>query len=109
MDRETRELLERGVAAIERLAQDPVIEMQTGPPVCPHCGAMNPTVKVDDQAGEGLLGDFVIRAQCQCGEVFYAIPVQWDNVGSMEEAAQVISERNDLRGFNGGEDQRAQT
>jgi hypothetical protein len=99
MDEETMKLLERGVAALESLAQDPVIEMETGPPVCPHCNAMNPKVTVRDSEGQGFLIDFVIRAECQCGRVFYAMPIQWDTAGTLEETEQAISERRELRGF----------
>jgi hypothetical protein len=103
MDRETRELLERGVAAIERLAEDPVIEVETKPPVCPHCEKINPNVRVQESEAEGKLAEFVIQAQClNCHKPFFAIPMQWEVATSGEEVRQMISERIELRGFNQG-------
>jgi hypothetical protein len=101
-----QEFLERGVTALERLAQDPVIEMETGPPVCPHCEKMNPTVRVEESEGIGALGEFVIKATCtHCGNVFYAVPIQWVCAPTVQEAGNVISERAELSGFHSREDQ----
>lgn len=96
-------LLERGVLAFERMADDPVIQMETKPPVCPHCEKMNPSVRVQESEAEGKLAEFVIQAQClYCHKPFFAIPVQWEVASSVEEVRQMISERAELRGFNQG-------
>lgn len=101
MDNEKLEgLLERGVSALEALAQDPVIEMQTGPPVCPHCETINPKVRVSEHEDSGRMGGFVIRMHClHCNEVFYSIPMQWACVKTTDEAAQVMEERADISGI----------
>lgn len=100
-----QELLERGVTALELLAQDPVIQMETGPPVCPHCNEMNPLVLVHESEARGKLAEFVIQAQClHCDSVFYAIPVQWDTVQTTEQAAQLIAERAEITGYARKED-----
>jgi hypothetical protein len=95
MDRRLEELLERGVKAVERLAEDPVIEVETKPPVCPSCDRMNPSVRTQQSEGEGKLAEFVIQAECQhCHKVFYGIPVQWFTTSEIEEAKVVIEERS---------------
>lgn len=102
MDAYERELLERGVAAIERLAQDPVIEIETKPPACPHCEKINPMVRIGvEEEAIGPMAEFVIKAQClNCNKLFYALPDQWSTVASVAQAAQVMQERLELRGFN---------
>lgn len=100
MDEEMKGYLERGISALESLAQDPVIEIETKPPACPHCNRMNPMVRVQESESQGELGDFVIRAHClHCNEVFYALPAQWDCVTSTEDAGRLIQERAEIRGF----------
>lgn len=107
-DEELRGLLERGIRAIESLAEDPVIQMQVGPPVCPHCETINPTVLVRESEGVGALGEFVIRAECQlCRNVFFAMPVQWECARNTDEATQLQKERFEINGLNSREDQRA--
>lgn len=96
-------LLERGVLAFERLAQDPVIEIETKPPVCPHCEKINPNVRVQESEAEGKLAEFVIEAEClSCHKPFYAIPMQWEVAKTVTEAGQMMKERNEIRGFDQG-------
>jgi len=96
-------LAERATLALEELAKDPVIQVETSPPVCPHCGQMNPVVKVRESEAEGPLAEFIIRATClQCGAEFYALPYQMDCVISATDAAELLNERVKSSGFNGG-------
>lgn len=107
MEPEIREFLERGIAALESLAQDPVIQVETMPPVCPHCEDMNPIVKVSDTEGQGPLAEIVIRGTClRCRNEFIAIPVQYECVKTISDAVELMNERNEQRGFNGGKNQR---
>lgn len=101
MDAEIQRLLERGVAALEKLTEDPVVHMETGPPVCPHCDRMNPTVRVEESEETGPLGEFVIRCHCtHCNRVFYAIPIQWVCCHDVSEVESVINEKAALSGFS---------
>jgi RNase P subunit RPR2 len=110
VDSETRELARRLVKAVENLAEDPEIQVEVHPPVCPHCEQINPAVKVRETEAEGQLAEFVIRAQCMnCGNEFYALPFQMDCVSSLVEAQELMQERMELGGYNGGESQRTAT
>lgn len=103
------ELAERAVNALEQLAKDPVIHVETMPPVCPHCEEMNPIVGVKETEGQGALGEIVIKATClRCSNEFVAMPVQMECVKTVEEAVELMEERKRQRGFNGGKNQRAQ-
>jgi hypothetical protein len=94
------QLLERGVVALENMAKDPVLEVETHPPVCGHCGAINPSVRVHEGDAEGKLAEFVIMAHClQCSRAFYAIPLQWASVTTMDEAKALIEERLEIGGY----------
>jgi hypothetical protein len=102
--------LERAASALELLAQDPVINVEVRPPVCPHCNTLNPVVRVEESAASGKLGEFVIQAHCvSCNNVFYSLPMQWDCVKTPDEARIVLEEREEIRvDLNGGTNQGAQ-
>jgi hypothetical protein len=104
MDVDTRRLLERGIEAIERLAEDPVIQIETGPPLCPFCERVNPVIRVGESENTGALAEFVIRAHCQhCNNVFYGIPLHWSTVKTTEEVREIISERVEAGGYSRNE------
>lgn len=101
-------LAERGVAALEALAQDPVIHMETQPPVCPHCEEMNPIVEISAEAnsGTGPLGSFVLKCTClRCSNVLYMLPTQMESFRTIEEVTEIGQERNAQRGFDSGQSQ----
>lgn len=92
-----QEYLERGISALESLAQDPEIKVETFPPVCPHCEMMNPVIRVEEEISEGPMGEYVLLANCgNCKNNFYAIPFHWDAVKTLEEAMEVARERANL-------------
>lgn len=95
------ELLERGVVALEKLNEEPVMHVESGPPVCPHCERVNPIVRVSEATGEGPLGEFLIQARClACQKSIYAIPLMWDCVGTTEEAREVNEQRKERLGYS---------
>ena len=70
------ELLQRLVIATEKMASDPEIEIEGGPPICADCGKMNPIVELSPQdGGRGPLAEIAIEATCtHCGSYLCAIP-----------------------------------
>lgn len=102
---DTNEILERIAAACERMAEDPVIQMETGPPVCPHCEKMNPVIRVEESGGTGLMAEFVIKAQCQsCGKLFYAIPLQFHTTTRLTEVPEILQARKEIAGYERNND-----
>ena len=100
VEAEDRQLLERLTVAVERLAEDPVIHMETGPPVCPHCERINPSVHVDNVGGSGPLAEFVIRAKCDhCTKLFFAFPTQWQAISDLENVTKAIQAHKELGGY----------
>lgn len=74
MEQRIEGLVERGVLALEKLASDPVVEIEAGPPICPSCGKHDPIVTMMETEGQGKLSDFIIKGQCHtCGETIYGI------------------------------------
>lgn len=73
--------LERIAVANEeliRLAKDErdVGESITGPPLCPHCGRLNPSIR--SEGGSGEFADFKLVAHCEnCGQTFLAVSQGW--------------------------------
>lgn len=94
-------LAERAVSALEKLSDDPVIDVPVKPPVCPNCQKLNPAVRVQESEANGPLFEFVIMCHClSCNSTFFAIPESWTCVSDVEQVKQVISERAELSGFN---------
>jgi hypothetical protein len=86
------ELMERLVIATERMAADPEIEIEGGPPICPGCGKMNPVVELpEQQAGRGPLAEIAIEATCtHCGGLVIAIPESYSMHRVREQAIAEI-------------------
>ena len=100
MDEEVRQLLERGVIALEKLNEEPEIRVETHPPVCPHCERINPMIRTAEDEGTGAMAEIVYRFQClHCNQVFYGIPLMWSTVTDVQQAANVIQERAELGGY----------
>ena len=96
--------LDRAVAALEKLADDPVIHVESGPPVCPHCETLNPTIQVEEGAGEGPFSTFCVEPRCgNCGEQFFAVPIQWATFQFYQEAEAELERRKEV--FEGVNDE----
>lgn len=104
----TDEHVERLVSALERqavaseelirLAKDErdfgeQVENQPGPPFCPHCSKVNPTVRTQAE-GSGQLSDFVLVMQCaHCNNMFYGLVEGWIIAPDIEAAKQLRDAR----------------
>lgn len=100
---EILERLDRIADGIEKLGENPVIEMETAPPVCPNCERMNPIVRTEESGGVGLMAEFVIRFRCEhCTTIFYALPIQYQSTTSMTEITQMVETRKEVGGFSDG-------
>lgn len=103
---EANELLERIAVACERMAEDPVIQMETGPPACPSCGVMNPVIHVAESGGSGPMAEFVIKARCtSCGNPFYALALQYQTTTRITELPQMIEARREMGGYERNNDE----
>lgn len=92
-------LLERIALGIEKLAEDPIVEMEVAPPVCPHCGVFNPNVTTSDIGGTGRLAEFHVALTCEeCGKPFWGTPVQWSMHLEMSTLRREILERAEYVG-----------
>ena len=109
MDREIRQVtdrflsrLDRLTKAVESLAEEPEIQMEIAPPVCPHCGVFNPSVRIPDGA-DGPLMDCVLQAECgNCGMTMFAVPIQWDMLPDVAAYERYVVERTEIQ--NAGRD-----
>lgn len=98
--RETERLLNQAVKALERnavatekmlaIAEREQIQFEYSPPMCPHCGAVNPEVTQLNVEGSGLLGDFIMQAEAHCcNHVIYAIPLGFSSANDVEMAKDI--------------------
>jgi len=87
------ELTERIANAVEKLASDPEIEIEGGPPLCPTCGRLNPIVDLPPQdSGRGPLAEIAIEATCtHCGGLVIAIPESYSMHRIREQAMQELT------------------
>jgi hypothetical protein len=77
------EALERMASAQEELnklareqAEEPMEEFTPGPPICPHCGTFNPSIR--NEGGTGPWVEYVLAAYCDnCGNTFLAQAQGW--------------------------------
>jgi uncharacterized FAD-dependent dehydrogenase len=96
-----REVPERILAVLERIAKanEDLIVLATEerdeqdsapapPPYCPHCRKPNPVIR--NEGGTGDFADFVLVAKCECGEMFYAKPEDWNVYLNKEDAAAAL-------------------
>lgn len=94
MDREEKNLLERIAAGIEHLAEDPIINIESGPPVCPFCEVKNPRISTRESEASGPLGEYIIQCHCEhCHEIFYGLPTMWLCLRTIDEVREEISQR----------------
>lgn len=104
MDRRAEEILERIAVGIEKLADDPVLQVESGPPVCPHCETLNPVVQVTESSGEGPFSTFCLEPVCgNCGNLFYAVPLEWATFQTYQDAEAELDRRREV--FEGVNDQ----
>jgi len=99
LGREDKQLLRRAVTALEKLAEDPILEIEGGPPICPNCHTMNPVVVTEVQSGQGPLSEFAIALECtSCGSSFFAVPLEWALFTTYQEAEEEIEKRREVFG-----------
>jgi hypothetical protein len=100
LGRDERKLLERGVTALEKLAEDPVLEIESGPPICPFCNNV-PEIEIAEDQGEGPLALYVIAPTCMhCKNRFYAVPIEWAIFTTIEDAQGELDKRAEVFGLN---------
>lgn len=89
-----KEFFERIATGIERLAEDPVVNLETTIPVCPHCNTNDPVVMVKESEGAGKLGEIVFQVTCgKCHNGFIIIPFQSFYAKTIQEATDFQQER----------------
>jgi len=86
MEKRAEELVERAVVALETLATEPEFEIPASPPLCPHCGVMNPTVVSQESEGQGKMSEIFLELACtHCNGKFLVVPQGWVNFESVNE------------------------
>jgi hypothetical protein len=88
------ELLERIAVGVEKLNDDPQVEIPTSPPICPNCGEFDPKVFVDDASGSGDMSQMFFSCTCTlCHAEFFVVPQGFFNVQDREQLAEILKER----------------
>jgi len=101
VDKRVEELVERGVLALEKLAQEEIeLRVETKPPVCPHCETINPNVRIEESVGSGRMVEHFTQAHClHCHKVFYSIPIMVECVKTADDARMMIEEKMQIGGY----------
>jgi hypothetical protein len=99
----TKEPLERIADALEKLASDPEIEMEVGPPICPSCGKLNPTMVLPPQeGGRGPMAELIVDGACgHCGMNIFIVIESYSVHKTGQTAAHEIEARREAGVFSG--------
>lgn len=101
MDEKLEAVLERIAVGVERLAEDPVVEIEAAPPACPACGRFNPEITVKESEGSGPMMEFLLQTGCNnCGQAFYAMPISWRIMTTRGQVEQELNERREINNVN---------
>lgn len=85
---------ERIAVGLEKLAEDPQVEIEAGPPLCPHCGAHDPVVAIASEAGRGPLSHVFIPCEClNCARSFFVVIESYSCHADLESAKSELRER----------------
>lgn len=86
MDKDLKTKIDEGILvgsriaeALEKLVNEPLVEIKTPPPQCPHCGEINPDVNIYQiPEGAGKISTFLIQAKCMhCNRDIYCLSLEW--------------------------------
>lgn len=95
--RETQKIdpLERIADALEKLASDPEVEIEMGPPLCPSCGKLNPVIKISAQEEQsGPMVELVTPAMCEnCGGQLFIVTESYSVHRNLDTAKEEIYAR----------------
>ncbi len=81
--------------ALNKLANEPFIEMEIPPPQSPHCNKVDPLVKLDsvEDNAEGYMTQFLVAGTCgHCNGELYSIPRQVVMLGKRSDAVKAFNE-----------------
>lgn len=92
---EEKDPLVRIAEAVEKLAADPEVEIEIGPPICPSCGKLNPKVVLPPQeGGQGPMAEMIVNGHCaECGSPFYIVIESYSVHKSVVTAGEEIKAR----------------
>lgn len=111
MSDEGRELLEqiggfgeRIASALEKLTEDPQIEIEAGPPMCPNCGKFDPEILLPTQeAARGKMSELIVDGNCvECGSPIFIITESYSVHKSRQTAIEEIKQRTEAGFFTEG-------
>lgn len=102
--RRAEELLERIATGIEKIADEPILQTEGGPPACPHCNTLNPTITVAELGeASGPFVQYFIDVNCgECDKQFWAVPIEWAAFTELNDAVNELKRRAGALNGNGG-------
>jgi hypothetical protein len=103
-DRRLEQMLDRIALGIEKLAADPEVEIEVGPPICPQCGKFNPEILLDPtESARGPMSEVVVTGTCvHCNAYIYIVIESYSVHRSRHTAITEIQEREKAGFFNNG-------
>lgn len=94
--------LERIAVAIEKLAADPEVELEVGPPICAHCGKVDPVISLREQeSSSGLMSQLIVDGVCtECGHEIFIVIESYSVHRSRTTAVHELKERERVGFFS---------
>lgn len=89
--------------ALEKLAADPEVEIEVGPPICPSCGMIDPEILLPEQESlRGPMSELVVDGLCcNCNHQIYIVIESYSVHQGKVTAMNEIRERKKAGFFDG--------
>lgn len=104
VNREMTKYLDRicsSLEKLEKLADEPFVEIEPVPPSCPHCSVIDPEVVTsEDGGGTGKLSSFILIGICKnCGNKLFGVVNHWVVHTKQSEARDNINQIKERLGY----------
>ena len=101
-------LMKKGIRSVnklsknlERLVDEPMVEIESAPPKCPHCNIINPSIVMapSDQIA-GPVNEFILVGRCtNCQNDIFGIATGWlinsDQKTAIDNLKQILGRNGD--------------
>lgn len=89
------ESLTRIAVALEKMTVDPQVEIEAGPPICPHCGTFDPVMSLNrSEGGQGKMSQIVVDGVClNCSQPVFIVIESYSVHRSRHTVVAEIEER----------------
>lgn len=91
--------LNRIADSLEKLVDEPLLQIEQPPIQCPHCGKVNPAVQIEESESQGKIDEYALEATCMnCGRPMFGVVFDMVVFKTRSEAVAVLNQRKAQNG-----------